>query len=192
MSGQYMDTDLFDRAAKYAIDAHHNVGRKGKGFPYVIHPMEAAEIVATITDDQEMLAAAMLHDVVEDTDCTVEDIRREFGNRVAHLVANESDLVVEGKTDSESWHERKQYAIDRLAAAERDIKIVAMGDKLSNMRAIARDYAEIGDALWDRFHVSDPAEHEWHYRGLAESLRELGDTDAYIEFIMLINRVFSH
>lgn len=192
MSEKYLDTDLFDRAAIMAIQAHHDTERRGKGFPYIIHPMEAAEIVATITNDQELLAAAILHDVVEDTDITVEEIRKEFGDRVANLVANESDLVVEGKTASESWHERKQYAIDRLAKAPMDVKIVAMGDKLSNMRAIERDYELIGEELWNRFHVNDVAEHEWHYRGLAEALKDLGDTDAYIEFCMLINRVFTN
>lgn len=192
MSDKYLDTDLFDRAAILAIKAHHNIERRDKGFPYIIHPMEAAEIVATISNDQELLAAAILHDVVEDTEITVEEIRREFGDRVAELVASESDPVVEGKSASESWHERKQFAIDRLAAASTEVKIVAMGDKLSNMRAIARDYEAIGDELWNRFHVTDVLEHEWHYRGLADSLRELGGTDAYIEFQMLINRVFSH
>lgn len=68
--------------------------------------------------------------------------------------------------------------------------MVAMGDKLSNMRAIDRDHDELGDGLWKRFHVSDPAEHEWHYRGLAESLSELEGTDAYEEFVARIDHVF--
>ena len=65
-----------------------------------------------------------------------------------------------------------------------------MGDKLSNMRAIARDYAQKGDELWNIFHVKDKALHEWHYRGLADSLSELNDTFAYQEFVSLINQVF--
>ena len=65
-----------------------------------------------------------------------------------------------------------------------------MGDKLSNMRAIARDKSVMGDALWSIFHVTDPKEHEWHYRGLADSLRELEDTFAFQEFESLINKVF--
>ena len=65
--------------------------RRGKGFPYIVHPMEAVAIVSTMTSDQELLAAAALHDTVEDTDVTVEDLRKEFGNRIAALVADESD-----------------------------------------------------------------------------------------------------
>ena len=191
MANKPLDTQLLDRAIVFAVQAHAGTERRGKGFPYIVHPMEAMEIVATMTPDQELLAAAALHDTVEDTDVTIEQIRAEFGDRVASLVEAESDEVVEGVSEEESWHARKQAAIDRLARAPHDAKMVALGDKLSNMRAIARDYAVQGDKLWSLFHTSDPKEHEWHYRGLADSLRELSDTFAFKEFELLINQVFS-
>ena len=190
MANKPLDTQLLDRAIIFAVKAHAGTERRGKGFPYIVHPMEAVEIVATITKDQELLAAAALHDTVEDTDVTIEQIRAEFGPRIASLVAAESDTVHEGVSEEDSWHARKQAAIDRLAAASHDAKIVAMGDKLSNMRAIARDYAEKGDSLWQIFHAKDRKDHEWHYRGLADSLRELQDTFAFKEFEQLINQVF--
>ena len=153
--------------------------------------MEAVEIVATITPDQELLAAAALHDTVEDTDVTEEQIRAEFGDRIASLVAAESEELPVGISETESWRSRKQAAINRLAAASHDAKIVAMGDKLSNMRAIARDYEEIGDELWTRFHAPNgKSDHEWHYRGLAASLAELSNTSAYKEFVYLLEKTF--
>ena len=191
MANKPLDTQLVDRAILFAVKAHSGTERRGKGFPYVIHPMEAMAIVATITPDPELLAAAALHDTVEDTDITLDVLRAEFGERVAKLVADESDVFTEGKSEEETWHQRKKAAIDRLARAPHDAKIVALGDKLSNMRAIARDYAAQGDALWNIFHAKDPKDHEWHYRGLAESLGELKDTFAYQEFISLIDKVFS-
>lgn len=191
MTNKAIDTKLLDRAIIFAVRAHAGIERRGKGFPYIVHPMEAVEIVATMTPDQELLAAAALHDTVEDTDTTVEQIRAEFGDRVAELVAAESDEPHESRDSVENWRARKQTAIDRLAAASRDVKIVALGDKLSNMRAIARDYAVQGDALWNLFHAKDRKDHEWHYRGLAASLVELSDTFAYKEFEHLINQVFS-
>ena len=191
MANKPLDTSLLDRAIIFAVRAHAGTERRGKGFPYIVHPMEAVEIVATMTRDQELLAAAALHDTMEDTDTTVDQIREEFGDRIASLVASESDTMPEGVSEEDSWYTRKQAAIDRLARASHDAKIVALGDKLSNMRAIARDYAQQGDALWDLFHAKDPKDHEWHYRGLAESLRELQDTFAYKEFEQLINQVFS-
>ena len=190
MANKPLDTTLLDRAIVFAVRAHAGTERRGKGFPYIVHPMEAMEIVATMTRDQELLAAAALHDTVEDTDVTIEQIRTEFGDRIASLVASESDIVLEGLPAEDSWHARKQAAIDRLARASHDAKIVALGDKLSNMRAIARDYAQQGDALWNLFHAKDPKDHEWHYRGLADALRELEDTFAYQEFVKLINQVF--
>ena len=190
MANKPLDTSLLDRAILFAVRAHAGTERRGKGFPYIVHPMEAMEIVATMTADQELLAAAVLHDTVEDTDVTVERLRAEFGDRIAGLVAAESDVFVEGVSEEDSWHARKQAAIDRLARAPHDAKMVALGDKLSNMRAIARDYAVQGDALWNIFHAKDPKDHEWHYRGLAESLRELQDTFAFQEFERLINEVF--
>ena len=190
MANKYLDTNLLDRAIIFAVKAHHNTERRGKGFPYIVHPMEAVEIVATITSDQELLAAAVLHDTIEDTNVTVEELRAEFGDRIANLVHAESDQFTEGVSEEDSWHDRKQAAIDRLVSAPHDAKIVALGDKLSNMRAIARDYAIKGDALWQIFHVTDKTQHEWHYRGLAASLSELSDTFAYKEFVSLINQVF--
>ena len=192
MANKPLDTQLLDRAIVFAVSAHAGTERRGKGFPYIVHPMEAMEIVATITPDQELLAAAALHDTVEDTDVTVEQIREEFGDRIANLVQSESDVFPEGMSEEESWHMRKQAAIDRLGAAPHDAKIVALGDKLSNMRAIARDYALRGDALWSIFHVKDKASHEWHYRGLVESLRELENTFAFKEFEGLVNKVFGY
>ena len=190
MANKPLDTDLLDRAIIFAVHAHAGTERRGKGFPYIVHPMEAVEIVATMTPDQDLLAAAALHDTVEDTDVTIDQIREEFGDRIASLVASESDTFEEGVSEEDSWHSRKRAAIDRLANASHDAKIVALGDKLSNMRAIARDYSVQGDSFWNLFHAKDPKDHEWHYRGLADSLRELSNTFAYQEFERLINQVF--
>ena len=191
MANNPLNTELLDRAIIFAVHAHAGTERRGKGYPYIIHPMEAMEIVATMTADQELLAAAALHDTVEDTEVTVEQLKAEFGERIASLVADESDVMPEGLTEEASWHQRKQAAINRLSKASHDAKMVALGDKLSNIRAIARDYAELGDALWDRFHAKDPKDHEWHYRGLADALSELKETEAYREFESLINQVFT-
>lgn len=191
MANKYMDTAFVDKAIRFAVDAHANTERRGKGFPYVIHVLEAMEIVASISNDPELLAAAALHDTVEDTSVTIDQIRRNFGDRVAAIVESESDTLEASVPEEDSWIKRKQIAIDRLAAAPLDSKIVAMGDKLSNMRAIARDYRHQGDELWKIFHAPNgKPDHEWHYRGLAASLSDLSNTDAYLEFTRLIDETF--
>ena len=182
-----INTDLFDRAAKFAVDAHAGTPRKGKGYPFILHPMEAVCIVAALTDDPELLAAAILHDTVEDTDVTIEEIRAQFGDRVAQLVLNESCPLPKGAP----WHDRKQAQLDQLAAESRDSKIVAMGDKLSNLRTIANDYREIGDQLWQRFKAPNGKEDMgWYYRQLAEALSDLADTAPYEEYMHLLDITF--
>lgn len=181
------ETSLFDKAAKFAIDAHHNTERRGKGYPYIIHPMEAASIVATMTNDQELLAAAILHDTVEDTDVTIEEIRERFGDRVAMLVQNETAPL----DDSLTWREKKAAQLKQLADAPHDSKVVALGDKFSNMSGIALDYRQIGDEVWKRFHAPNgKPDVEWYYRSLAEALSELSDTQAYKEYLKLLEEVF--
>ena len=114
-----LETSLFDKAVKFAVEAHQGTERRGKGYPYIIHPMEAAAIVATMTNDPEMLAAAILHDTVEDTDVTIEQIREQFGDRVAALVRNETAPLDENLT----WREKKNrpaQTIGRCATRQQD------------------------------------------------------------------------
>lgn len=182
-----LDTQLFDKALKFATDAHSGTERRGKGFPYIIHPMEAVAIVATITSDQELLAAAVLHDTVEDTDVTIEDIRKEFGERVATLVQHETAQL----PGDAPWRARKQSQSDLLASAPRDSKIVAIGDKLSNLRAIAGDFKQIGDELWKRFSAPNGMEDvAWYYRKLSVALSDLDGTLPYQEFLKLLEETF--
>ena len=184
--------NLFDKAITFAVEKHSGDVRKGTETPYIVHPMEAAAIVATMTNDEKILAAAVLHDTVEDTDATIEDIEREFGSEVAKLVAAESEDKRREISSEESWQIRKQETIDYLRdkanAAER---MVALGDKLSNIRAISRDYEKLGDALWERFNQHDPAKHAWYYGSFLETLKELSDTAAYREYEEIYRKVFS-
>lgn len=187
---QNMIKNMISRAILFATKAHEGSVRKGTTLPYIIHPLETMAIVATITSDQELLAAALLHDVVEDTDIHIDDIRREFGNRVADLVDAETSRDIRGVSHIDSWQQRKQAAIDRLTTASRDAQIVALGDKLSNMRAIARDFRRIGNQVWQRFNMKDAALHAWYYQELVRCLATMSDTDAYQEFASLVKQVF--
>lgn len=186
MANAALNTDFLDSAILFATRAHSGTERRGKAFPYIVHPLEAVSICSTISSDQQILAAAALHDVVEDTDITLEEIRSRFGDRVASLVGSETDTL----PPETSWHERKKAAIEKLAASSHDAKVVAIGDKLSNMRAIYRDWCVKGDEIWNIFHETDKKEHEWHYRSLLAALDELSDTFPHKEMSELIEKVF--
>lgn len=183
--------NLLDRAIPFAVNAHRGQLRKGTDIPYILHPLEAAAIVATMSTSDEILAAAVLHDVVEDTDTTVEQVRELFGERVAKLVASESENKRENLSAQSTWKLRKQETLEHLKTASTDVKMIALGDKLSNLRAIHRDYNAIGDALWQRFNQKDKNEHRWYYQGIADCLTELTGFQAYKEYCELIRKTFN-
>ena len=193
MAKNKINTDIFDKAIILAVNAHKGIGRKGNQLPYILHPMEAAAITATMTEDQEMLAAAVLHDVVEDTLVTIEEIRREFGSRVAMLVESESEEKTPGM-ERETWHYRKAKAMERLSKSSLEIKMIAMGDKLSNIRAMYRDYQVIGEGLWKKFNNPNPIEQGMYYGLLANVFGEdefIREKPAYSEYAMLCEILFS-
>lgn len=175
---------MIRKAAEFATKAHEGTFRKGTQIPYIFHPMEVAQIVAMITDDPEIIAAAYLHDVLEDTDVTAEKIEAEFGARVLYLVQQ--------KTEDKSlpWNERKAATIRHLFSASRDVKILTLADKLSNMRASARDYMAMGDEFWQRFNEKRRESHMWYARGVIEGLEELSYLPEYHELCRLYEFIY--
>lgn len=182
---------LYERAVMFAAAAHSGMTRKGSRIPYLSHPVEAAAIVAEMTDDEELIAAAVLHDVVEDTPVTSEEVEAFFGSRVAHYVACETEDKRRDLPPESTWMIRKQETITFLQKkADRNAKMLALADKLSNLRAIARDVDSVGDRIWERFHQNDKKMHGWLYRQTAEALRELASYPAWKEYDRLIKKVF--
>ena len=100
--------NVLDRAIVFATEVHQGQLRKGSKTPYILHPMEAAAIVSTMTIDAEILAAAVLHDVVEDTPTTIEEVRDAFGDRVAFLVGSETEDKRDHLAPQATWKIRKQ------------------------------------------------------------------------------------
>ena len=181
---------LISDAMVFAACAHDGMLRKGTNVPYIVHPAEVAAIAATLTDDPEILAAAVLHDVMEDCGVGMAELEQRFGVRVAELVLSETQ---ERCGDPRmTWEARKRSAIEQIARGDRAAKIIALSDKLSNMRAIHRDFDRDGEAMFARFHQHDKHRHAWYYRSCAALLRdELGDTDAWRELKGHIEVVFS-
>ena len=185
-------SDILDRAILFATEAHRGAFRKGTRIPYILHPLEAAAIAATITVDCEVLAAAVLHDVIEDTAVTEEELLEVFGSRVAELVCAESENKRADLPAGDTWRIRKQETLDALRAEDRrEVKILVLADKLSNMRSIHRDFRALGEALWERFNMKDPDQIGWYYRSIGEALEsELGETLAWKEYRGLVEETF--
>ena len=96
----------------------------------------------------------------------------------------------EGENKALTWKERKQATIDRMKQAPKDVKMIAFGDKLSNLRSTTTDYLIIGEELWKKFHEKDKRMHAWYYGSMAESFREFQQYSFYEEYRMLWNHVF--
>ena len=182
---------LFEKAIIFAVEHHQGVIRKMEGNPYILHPMEVAQIAAKIKNDDELLAACMLHDTVEDTDATLDDIRNQFSERVAQLVASETEDKYPGINPATTWRRRKEESLEELMASEdEDVKILWLADKLSNIRSLHRQYLKEGDQIFNYFNEKDPRQHRWYYRRIEILLSELADTDAYREYSRLLDVIF--
>ena len=182
-----------EKAIIFATKAHAGTCRKGKDKPYILHPIEALAIVKRFTDDEDVIAAAILHDTVEDTSVTVERLEKEFGPRIAALVASVSEDKRKKLPSEATWKERKQETIDGLKQADFETKLLCLGDKLSNLREMSNDYAQIGDELWERFNQKDKRMHEWYYREIYKVLaaeEELKWTNELFEFEGTLDFIF--
>lgn len=182
--------DILNKAIIYATNAHKGQLRKAKDKPYILHPMEAAVIAGYITSDKEVIAAAVLHDVVEDTSATLEDIRREFGEKVAALVGSDSEDKMDALPATLTWELRKKATLDALDKATPDEQIICLADKLANIREMRRDHEILGDKLWERFNQKDKAKHAWYYRGIADRLTALSSTLPYAEYCSILDELF--
>jgi myo-inositol-1(or 4)-monophosphatase len=183
--------ELVNEAIAFAIKAHDGMRRKKSGLPYILHPMEAAVIVGTMTDDQNLLAAAVLHDVVEDAGVTLEEIEEKFGKRVRDLVASETEDKRAELPPSDTWRIRKEESLAILEKTEDlGVLMVWLGDKLANMRSIYRDWKVEGDTMWQRFNQKSVTQQAWYYRSIIALTERLSDTSAWIEYKTLTELVF--
>ena len=184
--------NLLEEAIIYATIMHQGKTRKLGNYPYILHPLEVAQILSTMTDDEELIAAGILHDIVEDTDGTLEEIEERFGSRVAELVSSESENKYPEQTKSLSWKRRKEESL-LLLKNNRDtqVRMLWLADKLSNIRSLAGMYAERGSEIWQELNQTDPAMHRWYYKSIAEIVElQLNRTGAFKEFIKHINFIW--
>ena len=186
-----MDLNEFDKVIAFTVKAHSGMIRKVRKTPYILHPMEVASIAGLITDDLEVIAAALMHDTVEDTHITLDDIEENFGKRVRDLVASETEDKMKSLPSEQTWEIRKRRSLEVLKNAEDiGVKVLWLSDKLSNMRSFAMEHELIGDALWEKLNMKDPAKHAWYYRTIADYTKEFKDHPAWREYNALLNKVF--
>ncbi len=183
--------DKVTMAIEFAAKAHDGMCRKKDKTPYILHPLEAAVIVGTMTTDQDVISAAVLHDVVEDTKITIKEVEEKFGRRVRELVESETENKRTDLPPEATWKIRKEESLELLKNTE-DISVLMLwlGDKLSNMRSFYRIWKNEGDNMWQSFNQKDPEQQHWYYRSIAEHTASLKNFSAWQEYNELVKIVF--
>ena len=183
--------ERFNEAIRFASEAHAWQIRKMANTPYILHPMEVAAIIGSITADEDVMIAGLLHDTVEDCDVDPREIKERFGARVSALVQSETEDKLSDRPAAETWMQRKEESLLMLEhTKDRDVKILWLSDKLSNIRSFYREYLKRGDAVFQHLNQKDPKMQGWYYRTIAGDLKELSDTAAYAEYVRLVDEVF--
>ena len=183
--------DKVTKAIEFAAKAHDGMIRKKDKTPYILHPLEAAVIVGSMTEDRDVISAAVLHDVVEDTTVTIEEIEENFGARVRNLVESETEDKRADLPPEDTWRIRKEESLKELAeCGNTDVLMLWIGDKLSNMRSFYRIWKTEGDSMWQSFNQKDPAQQKWYYTTIAELTSSLEEFSAWQEYNELVKIVF--
>lgn len=156
--------NIIEKAIIFATKAHEGQKRKLTDIPYITHPFSVGILLQRENCNDEVVAAGILHDTLEDTPTTYEELVEQFGDHIANLVlaASEHDKGL-------SWEERKQHTIDQLADASLEEIQVITADKLHNLRSIRKDLEQQGEKIWERFNRGKSAQH-WYYSSIVKKL----------------------
>lgn len=156
--------NIINQAIIFATKAHEGQFRKATTIPYITHPYAVGMLLQKVNCSDEVIAAGILHDTLEDTETTFEELVEQFGSRVAELV-----LAVSEEDKTLPWEERKQRTIDALPQADINIVHIITADKLHNLRSIRADLEIHGEDVWKRFNREKSAQ-SWYYRNILKAL----------------------
>ena len=183
-------TPMIEKAEAFATKAHEGQYRKSDGKPMVTHPIRVANLLRSAGFPEEVVIAGYLHDTVEDTDVTFEDIEREFGAEVRYIVAGNTE------DKDKSWMERKKHTVDALKTAPLSIRALVVADKLDNLSSLAIALEEVGEDIWKSFKYGR-TENSWYFQSVLASMYAPHDDiepSDYPEFFLvyqwLVHQVF--
>ena len=156
---------IFD-AIEVAARAHRGHCRKGTPIPYIVHPLAVSKILIDAGCPEDVVVAGILHDTVEDTPVSLDEIRQGFGDAVARIVEGASE-----PDKSRPWEERKAHTIEFLKTASEAVLLVSCADRIENLQAIRDDRERVGEDIWTRFRRGRDQQ-EWYYRSVLAVLAE--------------------
>lgn len=171
-----------EKAVAFATKAHAGQYRKGTDRPYILHPIETMAIITRLVRyDEDLIAAAVLHDVVEDTSVTLNRLEKEFGPRVSGLVASVTEDKMRKMPPEATWRARKWQTIFNLRKADRETKALVLADNLSNLRELKRNHEKYGDMIWEHFNQKDKKMQEWYFKEIEKIVSKEFEYEYYEE-----------
>lgn len=179
-------SDTIFSALRFATNAHSGQFRKTTKVPYIVHPIDVMDILINNNASNDAIVAGILHDTLEDTATTANDLRQEFGDRITELVIGASE-----PDKSQSWETRKTHTLETLCNIDDiDQLMVICADKLSNISSIATALTKYGDAVWARF-KRGYEQQKWYYCGLAQIFeKHIHKSQLFKDYVEMVHHVF--
>ena len=174
---------MYSNALIFAIEAHKNQKRKDDK-PYIFHPVSVAMELAKNGADDDLISAGLLHDTIEDTTVSYDELEEKFGENIAKLVLSDTE------DKKLSWEERKKAAIEFLRTTDDyNTKMLICADKLANVRDIKSSIEKNGDDTWTIFRYGKDKQ-KWLYNELVDALKSLNNLPMYQEFKQIVTEIF--
>lgn len=159
------EENIVEKARKIATQAHEGQKRKSEDVPFISHPLAVATILEELGFGEKVIAAALLHDVLEDTVVSEEELRNAVGDEITNIV------VAVSEDKSLEWEDRKKQYIETVASASEEVKAVSVADKIHNARDFIRIHEEYGPEVWAKFRRGK-GKSIWFQRALLEELKK--------------------
>jgi hypothetical protein len=181
--------ELYEEALRLAARAHRAQVRKGTDLPYIAHPVHVSAILQRYGFPREAVIAGLLHDVVEDQDVAVDEVRAQFGAQVAEIVDALSERRSDGQGGVRPWHVRKAEAVEKIRRASVSSAAVKAADVLHNAQSILYDVRREGPGVWQRF-TRGPEELLGYYGRVADLVQtKLGDHPLVLELLAVLGEL---
>lgn len=174
---------LVEKALAIAIEAHKEQRRKGDGSPYIGHPVAVAIKLASTGFPEQVIAAGLAHDVLEDTDYPEEQLVKELGPEVVEIVR----AVTKDDNKALSWEDAKLKYIETVRRGLEEAKAVCVADKIHNLESLLDAYEKQGDAIWVKFNRGKETK-LWFEKKVLTMLKETWKHPLVDEYQKLLER----
>jgi (p)ppGpp synthase/HD superfamily hydrolase len=175
--------NLVEKALRIAVLYHKDQKRKVDNLPYIVHPVMVALKLAKYGFDDVVIAAALVHDILEDTDFTKENLEKELGPKVLEIVES-----ISHDDNIKDWVERKKRYIQKVRNASFEAKIVSLADKIHNLESLLIAYEQLGPSVWDKFNTTKDKK-IWAENELLEMYKQTLNHPLVIEYQNLVNKI---